>query len=217
MPLGGKFTCRSLEDGSIQELEYKPMKIVELKSVTDIKNLKTGEYGKPNSKIFEAGDAVEQNDRIYQMTTDLTHGIKVNGFRDIAHQLKSATVYFIFVVPKDVYPHYKKQTISGVTAAIKSPKHEQWVMNFDYQSLITSSSSSSSPSASTPLMTIASMPESEILKLSDTIIDNMNKSEVEVTAHTYITIVVINYDYHYSIAILFCVCVSIINRYWSKG
>jgi hypothetical protein len=111
---GGKFIVRSLEPGFREnEVLYQPFtKQENILTFSKIEDIKESEYYQPEIKNFPSIDAIVAPKVLLQMTTSMTHPIKMVGLDKLydGNKLaKNEDISFYFVVPAQLYDHYQKQ------------------------------------------------------------------------------------------------------------
>ena len=79
----------------------------------NIDQIKPGFYYRPRSQRLESIDAIrlslskEVYHELFQMTVAKQHGIKVNGLHTVLKDNPHKKARFYFVVPGDIFPHFK--------------------------------------------------------------------------------------------------------------
>ncbi|CAI2182544.1 5930_t:CDS:2, partial [Funneliformis geosporum] len=109
---GGKFQVRSLEpdcqnENNLFQPFAKQENILIFSKIEDIEDQK---YYQPEIKNFPTIDALCAPDVLLQMTTSMTHPIKMVGLNKLYDKLtKDTEISFYFVVPAQLYDRYQKQ------------------------------------------------------------------------------------------------------------
>jgi len=81
------------------------------RDLSEIKDIPSGVYAYPSWRTLAAVDSVVSPDKLFQMTVAERHGIKVEGLKDLLHQLPKRKMYRLyFVVPSEHYESFQAQS-----------------------------------------------------------------------------------------------------------
>ncbi|CAB5364447.1 unnamed protein product [Rhizophagus irregularis] len=111
---GGNFIARSLEP-AFRENEVLHQQFTKQENIltfSKIEDIEESKYYQPEIKNFPSIDAIVAPKVLLQMTTSMTHPIKMVGLDKLydGNKLaKNEDISFYFVVPAQLYDHYQKQ------------------------------------------------------------------------------------------------------------
>src|SRR5438128_2565299 len=106
---GGTFNIHSLEPegGSTTKIFTKQDKIC---TFSDINNIIDGCYYQPDNPNYPSIDSIVAPDELYQMTTAVSHPIKMIGLKNVYGKLtRTGNISYYFVVPAQLYNGYGRQ------------------------------------------------------------------------------------------------------------
>ena len=143
---GKKFKVKSLEEDTPTSTDIS-LKCCDQKKFKHLKSVifRNETYYIPETKNFKSVDSILPPDRVFQVTVSENHPVELNNLELVQATLECEVLNLYFVVPKEVFPTFRKQMYrtyricdtvgKKVYKNQKVPNIKQWALCADFTSI----------------------------------------------------------------------------------